>query len=118
MLPTLPIAEFDSGLVTKASVKCLVRLDSFNLTCGDKVGGKIRASLTVRINSEEIHMEPNVGELKSKTGIFAWNNKTASGGILPVSFPVYVNQETSIKIILRQVGGIPLVYPTTKILHS
>ena len=99
-------------------MKCLVRVESLEFTCEDKVGAKIRASLTVHHDSVEIHSEPNLGDVKSKSSVYVWPKDSSTDNILPVSFPVYTKKETFLKITLTEISGIQLLNRSKTMLHS
>ena len=119
MVPEGKLQEFDRKVYDQGvPVKCLVRVESLEFTCRDKTGAKIRASLTVHHDSVEIHSEPNLGDVKTKSSVYVWPNDSSTDNMLPVSFPVYTNKETFLKIILTEISGIPLISRSKTILHS
>ena len=119
VVPEGKLREFDRNVFDQeVAVKCLVRLESLEFTCQDKAGAKIRASLTVHHDSVEIHSEPNLGDVKTKSSVYVWPNDSSTDNMLPVSFPVYTTKETFLKIILTEISGIPLINRSKTILHS
>ena len=99
-------------------VKCLVRVERLEFTCRDKAGAKIRASVTIHHDSVEIHSEPNLGDVKTKSSVYVWPKDSSTDNMLPLSFPVYIKKETFLKIILTEISGIPLIGRSKTILHS
>ena len=119
MVPEGNLQEFDRNAYDQeVPVKCLVRIESLEFTCKDKAGAKIRASLTVHHDSVEIHSEPNLGDVKTKSSVYVWPNDSSTDNMLPVSFSVYTTKETFLKIILTEISGIPLINRSKTILHS
>ena len=101
-----------------APVKCIVRVEDLEFACEDKTGAKIRASMSVDYNSETIYTECDLGDIRSKTGVFQWKKEFLPNIPLPLSFPVIVKKNTELKIKLTEVSGIPFLTRSKNVLHS
>ena len=100
-------------------VHCLVRIDALEYVSDDLLEGKLKASLTIEVNQKMIHTIPSLGYVKTKSRLYIWNKLTASQyDMLPVSFPIDVEDAVKVKVQLTQTTGIPIISRKRQLLHS
>ena len=112
--------DFDSqAFENSASLSCQVRIDELAFDSETKLDGKIAAGMTVTVNGSQNINLTNLGHFKTKSGHYAWNEKTAKGEwMLPTKINVNASDKIVVTITLNQKKGIPLLTRDEKEIHS
>ena len=98
---------------------CQLELHELSLESLSKLEGNISAALSVDINGSQNISLADLGHLKTKSGHYVWNEKTAKRkGMLPTSVTVNESDKIVVRIILKQKKGIPLLNRHEKEIHS